>query len=64
MIKIDERQIRTLILYEFLQGTNARQAAEKINAVLGYGTTTPATAANWYRRFAAGDTSVRKFASV
>jgi histone-lysine N-methyltransferase SETMAR len=55
---MDERQIRTLILYEFLQGTSARQAAEKINAVLGSSSTTPATAANWYRRFAAGDTSV------
>lgn len=55
---MDERQVRTLYLYEYLLGHSARAAADNINTALGAGSTSHATVSRWFDRFKSGDRSL------
>ena len=51
--------IRRVLLWEFKQGNNAMETAEKICNVYGKGTITDRAKRNWFVKFRSGDTSLR-----
>ena len=46
-------------LWEFKQGNNATETAEKICIVYGEGTITEQAVQNWFVKFCSGDTSLK-----
>ncbi|PIO53628.1 hypothetical protein TELCIR_25030, partial [Teladorsagia circumcincta] len=55
---ITQYQLRTIICYEWRQRKAASAAADIINKTFGEGTVHRSAVSNWYKRFAAGDTSL------
>ena len=51
--------IRHVMLWEFKQGNNATETAEKICSVYGEGTITDQAVGNWLVKFRSGDTSLK-----
>ena len=51
--------IHHVMLWEFKQGNNAMETAEKICSVYGEGTTTDQAVRNWFVKFRFGDTSLK-----
>ena len=54
---MDQRQLRSIMLYEYKLETSVRKTAEKINTAFGPGTTTDRTVSHWFKRFDEGETS-------
>ena len=48
-----------VMLWEFKQGNNAMETAEKICSVYGEGTITDRAVQNWFVKFCSGDTSLK-----
>lgn len=57
-LSFDDHAIRAVILYEYLLGSTARYATDRINDKLGVGTVSYATVHRWFQRFAAGNISL------
>lgn len=54
-MEFDRKQIRTILLYEYLAGHNATEATQNINAALGSDVVSYDTAKVWHRKFKNGE---------
>uniref|UniRef100_A0A1I7UV72 HTH_48 domain-containing protein n=1 Tax=Caenorhabditis tropicalis TaxID=1561998 RepID=A0A1I7UV72_9PELO len=54
-VQLAREQVRLLLFYEHLSGSNTRQAADRINLLIGPGTVNQATAARWFQKFKRGE---------
>ena len=58
MIKMDKKQIRAILLYEFKMGRKATETTCNINQIFGQGTVNERTAQRWFKKFRNGDESL------
>ncbi|XP_015436815.1 PREDICTED: histone-lysine N-methyltransferase SETMAR-like [Dufourea novaeangliae] len=57
-VKMENKQIRTILLYEYKLGRKAAETARNINQAFGQGTVTERTAQHWFQKFRNGDDSL------
>ncbi|KZC06802.1 Histone-lysine N-methyltransferase SETMAR [Dufourea novaeangliae] len=55
---MENKQIRTILLYEYKLGRKAAETARNINQAFGQGTVTERTAQHWFQKFRNGDESL------
>ena len=55
---LETAEIRLLLLYEFKLGSNAAQAADRINSVWDQAATSERAAQRWFKKFREGDISL------
>uniref|UniRef100_A0A8R1EI46 HTH_48 domain-containing protein n=1 Tax=Caenorhabditis japonica TaxID=281687 RepID=A0A8R1EI46_CAEJA len=54
-VLLTQEQVRLLLLYEHRSGSSTRQAADRINLLIGFGTVNQATAVRCFKKFRNGE---------